>query len=141
MRLIKQSTDSNCLSACLASMLDLPLGVVPQFTLADSKKQLAQAQRWLARIGYTLLEVPVRKNGRGGWKGMAIETPCIVGVQSDNGYGHALLGTVGPLGVKIIFDPAKQPATYKKKEIESILVLVPAITKKTRLEDIRLLRE
>ncbi len=138
MRKVRQRTKSDCLSAAIASLLDLPLGVVPVRGVGDAGKQLAFFQRWLAKIGWTLLEVPMQGK-KNKWLSMTISTPVILGAEGDGGHGHAVVGRVDSKGVHALFDPGSDGLGEYK--LESVLFLVPAIPPGTALENLRLLRE
>ncbi len=138
MRKVKQVTQSDCFAASLASLLDLPLGLVPVRGVGDAEKQLVFYQRWLSRIGWTLLEVPMQGK-RNKWLKMSISTPVIIGVDGEGEYGHAITGRVDAEGVHALHDPGRNDlGDYK---IQSVLFLVPAIPPGTALENLRLLRE
>ncbi len=129
MKLIKQEHADDCLCACLASLLDLPLGVVPNYAKRDGPGQLAATQKWLRRIGWTLLEValPRNKRKRLPLAKMSVPAYCIVGARPRRlGWGHAVIGELGPKGLRILHDPSPHPCDIKPDDVDSVLFLVPA---------------
>lgn len=141
MRKVQQIAADDCLAAALASLLDLPLGVVPVFSKTkDGDGQLRCTQRWLERIGYTLVNIPI-KGRRSPWRVMEVATPCIVVVKSTTSHDHAVLGSISRDGINIIHDPAQPDMVLDKYETVAVMLLVPALPRNKRLDEIRLLRE
>ncbi len=140
MRFTKQIGNDDCLAASIASLLDLPLAVVPVFPRAkDGDAQLRCCQKWLAKLGWTLLEIPIRSK-RNIWREMAIPTPCILGVKSVTGsHDHAVVGRIDKNGIHALHDPDR--AELIQYKLISVMLLVPAIPPGTALENLRLLRE
>lgn len=143
MRRVQQQSHDDCLASCLASLLDLPLSVVPVFKRAkDGDHQLHLSQKWLSGLGYTLLDIPMgRKSKRSKWKRMAVATPAILIVKSTKHFNHAIIGTIDSGGINIIFDPSVNGDTSSDYEIVSVMFLVPGIKPGAALENLRLLRE
>src|SRR5579875_1399637 len=52
----------NCFAACLASILEIPLQVVPEFPTGSDEQFFEAAQKWLATKGLRYRQVPI-KNG------------------------------------------------------------------------------
>lgn len=90
----------NCLSACLASILDLPADSVPNFRLAAD--QFAAAQEWLATRGlYAVRFVADRAR---------LFVPsgkyCVLlGKSPRRDVGHAVVGVTTPCGFDVAHDP------------------------------------
>ncbi len=140
MRFVSQIGSDDCLAASIASLLDLPLAVVPTFPRAKTgEDQLRLTQKWLAKLGWSLLEIPIKKSKRSPWFKMSIPTPVILGVESTGTHSHAIVGKIDSTGIHALHDPdRKELIEYK---ILSVSFLVPAIPPGTALENIRLLRQ
>ncbi len=141
MRKTRQIAHDDCLAAALASLLDLPLGVVPIFTRSkDGAAQLRLTQRWLSKIGFTLIEIRL-KGKTAPWLPMAVATPCIVIVKSQSRqWEHATVGSIDKEGIRVIHDPA-HPEPLEHYETLGVMLLTHAIKPGQALEQIRLLRE
>ncbi len=142
MRLVRQVGNQDCMAACIASLLDLPLGVVPVFERAkNGEDQLRLSQKWLAKVGYSLLEIPLKRGStRSVWRAMAVPTPCILGVATGKAWDHAIVGKIDSVGIHALHDPDRD-APESKYKILSVMFLVPAIPPGIALENLRLLRE
>jgi hypothetical protein len=141
MRKVQQVGDEDCLAASLASLLDLPLGVVPVFRRSkDGHSQMRCTQRWLANLGYTLVEIRLTGK-RAPWRVMSVPVPCIVVVKSTATYDHACVGTVSRAGISITHDPARTDMRLDKYETVAVMFLAPVAKPGTKPEDLKLLRE
>ncbi len=143
MRKVTQVSDNDCLSASIASLLDLPLAVVPVWhgRGRGGDGQRRQAQRWLAKLGWNLIEIPVNPKAKiWPWCSVSIATPCILGVKSTKQYGHAVVGTFKDGGCRVVFDPAPEHLRLDEYIITSVIFLIPAIPPGTALENLRLLK-
>ena len=113
----------NCMSAALASILELPLEGIPNFYDAGpTERDWHNALKaWLTGIGYALIEVPITENGPGAfhWGGYAIASGPTV---RDNGW-HATVWHNG----KIVHDPHPDGSGITKLEtLEFLYPLDPA---------------
>lgn len=113
----------NCMSAALASILELPLESIPNFYDAGpTERDWHNAlKRWLMGIGYALIEVPIGENGHGAfhWGGYAIASGP---TQRENGW-HATVWHDG----KIVHDPHPDGSGLTKLEtLEFLYPLNPA---------------
>jgi hypothetical protein len=88
---IDQSTPDNCVSACIASILEIPLADVPAFMAPRDDRGWERAAKWLAARGYRLVD---RSHGFG--RGYVL----LRGV-SPRGSRHCVVGFDG----KIVHDP------------------------------------
>lgn len=60
----KEGTFGNCFSACLASILEMPIEKVPNFmTLSNGEDVIKGASQWLIQYGFILLHRPILKEG------------------------------------------------------------------------------
>ena len=99
----------NCFAACVASLMDLPLDAVPNFSVADEDWWFKSYIGWVAERGF---------------QGMGARLPeeadrlpptgyyCILGIQSPNFPGalHAVIGERTEGGWKIVHDPLGERA-------------------------------
>lgn len=60
MRPVMQRGADDCMAACIASLLCIPLPLVPAYAPGDGEAQVMSATRWLKRLGYTLINLSVR---------------------------------------------------------------------------------
>ncbi len=132
MKPVKQTTEDNCLPACLASLLGVPIQIIPNHSNKPYLKQVEATQRWLRKLGHSLLYVPINGNWRKRktWRTMAVPAWCIVGILIKNtGNGHVMVGRVDRNGIKVVHDPSYW--TYKPSEytVDSLLFLIPAVAK------------
>lgn len=98
----------NCMSACLASILDIPLREIPNFT-HFKERWYPEMWKWLGERGYELYYIyQIEKidwdNFPGcipGWEKLKILPYYMHNGKSPRGYGHATVGWRG----KMIHDP------------------------------------
>lgn len=115
----------NCLAACIASLLDLPLSAVPQRTTTDtaSEANFTDWERlalWLHARGLMLLEVDGKAWSTNGLLDSEYEAPlCIGGGPSPRGGKHAVVLR----GDELVHDP--HPDGGGLLGIESRSYLVP----------------
>lgn len=106
----------DCFSACLASLLELPLEAVPKFRRDDPapNDMMRAARKWLAEnFGLSIVTIQMAKELRtgedirivGAWPG----TPCIAGGVSPNlpDCFHAVCGEIDEHGMnfRMTHDP------------------------------------
>ena len=99
----------DCFSACLASMLEVPMSIVPKFRKdnPDGDSMMGAARNWLAEH-FNLSLITVQMEDRDSdfmgtdirILGCAKDTPCIAGGTSPNYPDtlHAVVGVVNDLG-------------------------------------------
>jgi hypothetical protein len=101
--------EGNCLSACIASLLELPIEEVPSFL--DEITWKLDLNKWLAPRGWFYLEC--------GWKNfpriMATPIYCIAGGPSprDRSFEHCVVGRIDNFGdpdddatsIEVVWDP------------------------------------
>lgn len=92
----------DCLSACVASVLDLPLDEVPLF--AAMPDWLGAFTRWLDARGLALVYLAF---GKDEWPWLPPrDLPLIVGGQSPRGpWGHAVIGIWRDGAMEVLHDP------------------------------------
>lgn len=130
-----QEHADDCMPACLASILELPLGVVNNYAgrARDVSDQLRRHQRWLRRIGWTLVDIPLRqRRGRGKrgvlvpWGPMSVPCWCVVTAKVNGGrHLHALVGRVRGGRIDFVHDPS--PQRWPNPIPVAVSFLVPAI--------------
>ncbi len=133
MKPVKQITTDTCFPACLATLLDLPIGIVPNYAHKHWPHQIACTQRWLRKMDKSLLYVPVCGDWkkRGTFEHMNVPVPCIVGAKiKRSSDGHVMVGTVDKHGIKVTHDPAHYPYLPSEYSIDCLLFLIQAIPKK-----------
>lgn len=114
--------DGDCFSACLASLLEIPLAQVPKFRrdYPEPQDMMPPAREWLAKsYGFSLISLQMEDRDSD-FMGSDIriigameETPCIAGGKSPNfeNCNHAVVGTVDGLGN---FTMTHDPSPAKK---------------------------
>jgi hypothetical protein len=132
-----QEHANDCLPAALASLLELPLGCVPNYSTRarDLHDQLAKHKRWLRGIGWTLVEVFLKKTKRGRvsapWRDVPVPLWCIVIARVGERKGtdglHALVGKLEGSELDIVHDPS--PRSWFNPDPIAVAFLVPAIRK------------
>lgn len=109
-----------CVRASYATLLDLPLYHVPRFdpgALRPGELQGDRERRWLALLGFLLLEVPpaplsaVPKDLLG--------APHLMSGLSPRGFGHRCVGLMG----QVLWDP--HPSRAGLTSVWSVGFLVP----------------
>lgn len=98
----------DCLSACLATLLELEIGEVPKFRRDHGPEGMMPAARtWLAEnYGFSLLRVCL-KTTRSDRLESAPGQLCIAGGRSPvaGGLYHAVVGRIGDDGFELLHDP------------------------------------
>jgi len=77
--------DGNCMNACLATVLDIPLDAVPYPLNDDTAFLPDKLNVWLATMGLAYIEFP--------WGPMVLapDTYCIATGPADRGFDHAVV--------------------------------------------------
>lgn len=111
-RVVQEIVDAgkgDCFSACLATLLDIPISDVPKFRRDNPgpADMMPPVRDWLAKnFGMSLVTIQM-EDREGDFIGADIrvigampETPVIAGGQSPNfeGVNHAVVGTIDGLG-------------------------------------------
>lgn len=99
----------DCFSACLASLLELPLAEVPKFRRDHGREMMTEARRWLAAtFGLSIITIQLKDLNDDDFTGADIRlvggvpgTPCIAGGASPNIAGalHAVVGEIDADGM------------------------------------------
>lgn len=131
----------DCFSACLASVLELPLSRVPKFARDNpdpNQSFFPEVQTWLAkkyRMGIVAIQMEDRAGDFAGKDIRFIHGPkeqiCIASVDSPNfeGRKHAVVGRVDSLGnFTLLHDPNRdgRPITTFPRVVYLLLPLNPA---------------
>ncbi len=122
-----ETGNGNCWTACIASILELPIEQVPDFI--DNKDFYGSTVKWLAKRGLTLVQIDLQHStcwpffwGNSVW--------TILSGQSPRGdWKHAVVGN----GLKPIHDPHPDNKMLKG-EIEYVYLIV-LMTGKIKDED------
>lgn len=119
--------NGNCWTACIASILELPIEEVPDFI--DEKDFYGSTIKWLGKRGLTLVQINLE--GSPHWPFFWGDTVwTILSGQSPRGdWKHAIVGN----GLKYVHDPHPD-SKMLKGEIEYVYLLVP-ITVNIKEED------
>lgn len=107
----------NCMSACLASIFEVPLGEVPNFFTVggtEPDKWWKTCRDWLRTKGFGVMSLAVDSNILSMYEGI-----FIVSGKSNRGFEHAVVFKDG----KIIHDP--HPSLDGIDEVVSVDMLYP----------------
>lgn len=128
----------DCMSACIASILEIDLGRVPQFTRLINDGYYDRDEcpylgfqdhmgKWLNTEGFGALHF--RKNGRGLWRpfmpGMEGQFVIVGGPSERCADGHSVVGKVSDMfgGVDLIHDPHPD-GTFLSGQPDELIFLV-----------------
>lgn len=115
---IVSNTKGDCWSACLASILELPLEDVPKFVWHFGEHSDRAAELWLSRLGYSYIRLEryiKTEDERYFWHATGFnvwhshDTYCILSGHSPNFKGgfHAVVGQIGHNGdLTVVHDPS-----------------------------------
>ncbi len=83
----------NCFAACVASILELPVGAVPNFCDAEGDWLMA-ANQWFSKYGLAILDVDLPEDGSlRGINALVHGMPVIISGKSPRGdFDHAVVG-------------------------------------------------
>lgn len=120
--------DGNCLQACLASIFELDLGIVPDFALiktdpdAKTPTWWIELGSWLSRRGYVFVEVQLHAD-------RAFFFPpfdffCIMAGFTKEGHRHSVVGRVIDGQFEVEWNPSND-GTAGIESVDSICLLVP----------------
>ncbi len=133
MRPLDQVYALDCLSAAVASILEVPLSEVPLFhdNCEDGRTigQHERLQRWLYKRGLTFIDFPIRTSSaltcRTPWEPLRA-TWCIITIKYGPRKYHAVVGRACRRGIRIVHDPDKSVAPgHKKGKPTSVGFIVP----------------
>jgi hypothetical protein len=109
------SPGGNCLSACIASLLELPIDYVPYFGPPDrvgtGEEWMANIARWLVPRGFYLIVLEYMPDA-------PVPGLHIQGGMSERGLKHAVIAE----GSRIVHDPHPSRAGLTRPEDVQILV-------------------
>lgn len=121
MKPVMQSGPDDCISACLASVLEIPLKEVPRFfeiAGADETEWWRAIKAWLATRGWGVINIDCNA-----FKLRRIDGYLIVAGESARGLGHSTVWHKG----KMIHDPHPEQSGIKEpREIDLLYPLDPA---------------
>jgi hypothetical protein len=96
----------NCFAACVASLLELPLGSVPNFCVLSNYESLGESEWfdaflwWLGELGWSYVELYAS------YKEMANGQLCILTGKSPRGdFKHCVVGRFEDGVIYEVFDP------------------------------------
>ncbi len=104
----------DCFSACVASLLELPLGAVPIFM--EKPNWLLALNTWLKQRGFWAVTFELTE---GGW---SPEGYCILGGKSPRATGDEMHAVVG-FGRKVVHDP--HPSRAGLVDLRDVTLLIP----------------
>ncbi len=131
MKPTKQAKEDDCWSACLASLLEIPLELVPDFYQGrNCDQQIEATQKWLKKLGFTLIDLPLVAGEKPPWTVLKVPAWCILTVKSPRYGYHAVIGRVKDHKVQIAFDPRLELLDKGDETIVSVAFLVPCINDK-----------
>ena len=141
MKRIYQAESDDCMSCCIASILDIPLCLVPNFSKEkNAEQQLKAAQKWLSKLGWTMVGIQVKHRARFfPWARMEIATPAILCVKvKGKNFHHAVVGTIDSSGTHVLHDPYPNADPNFKYVVARAYVLAPAVDGRSVMENLRL---
>lgn len=126
MRPVFQPSDTDCFRACLATLLEIPIELVPRTPKrARARGQLMRYQRWLGKMGYTYIEIPLGKDGKPPWDVLEVPANGILTIEG-RGMVHAVVAHVIDDEITISFDPAPDGAYHESDRWVTIGFIVKA---------------
>lgn len=108
----------NCLSACIASILELPIEEVPNFCEEDREDWWRSCWTWLYSRGYVGIEVSIQP----GVLSPVWHEYCILSGEGPRGCHHAVVGRAkGYQGFEYVHDP--HPDGTFLKEVTEVMFI------------------
>jgi hypothetical protein len=128
----RKTADGDCLTACIASLLEYDYDEVPDFALeTDDWLWWGSVQKWLGLRGFQMLRLQL--NGNVPWFPMAFSPLCICVGPNASGLAHATIGYPEPGGddgkqleVMQIFDPGEAGGVESCTDLIFLVPLDPA---------------
>lgn len=107
-----QKKQDDCFAASLASLLELPLALVPSYAKRDAAYQVASMQAWLRKLGLTYMEINLRARPRPktGSPMLGVLTVEVPGCD----YLHAVVAEYHDGKIKVVHDPARHNRLGKR---------------------------
>lgn len=99
-----QRRSDDCFAACIASLLELPLPLVPAYASRGAAYQVRAMQAWLRPMGLTYLEIHIRERPLSGAPllgVLSVEVP-----QCD--YLHAVVAEYHDGKTRVVHDPSSE---------------------------------
>lgn len=91
--------DGNCFAACLASVFEIPVAVVPNFCAGDNPDWMSDCNAWLRPMGFYLISVALPGDVEEGW---FPEGYHLMSGRSPRGdFNHSVVGFKG----RMVHDP------------------------------------
>lgn len=116
-------TMGNCYPACIATLLELPLEVVPhvyQMYPGQWVRAAEEMRAFLSGLGCTMLMFNWTEDEQGEWTRSAFEGwPVVITVQSPRGpWLHAVVGRIKGTGWELLHDPFPgQPSVHLERVV------------------------
>jgi hypothetical protein len=116
---IVHAGEGDCLSACLASLLEIPLSDVPKFRKENPapNDMMGAARQWLKeKFNLSIVTIQMEKELRTGEDlrliGATEGTPCMAGGKSPNieGVQHCVVGEIDKHGMNFVMTHDPNPS-------------------------------
>ncbi len=131
MRPVYKTREDDCLSACIATLLDIPCEDVPVFRTDSNSEQMKSCQRWLRKRGYSLVEVDLPKRGKRDaskwpWQCQDVPIYVILTISWAGGqFTHAVVGRLHKNRITVVHDPERNAAYPKRRRFSKMAFLLP----------------
>jgi hypothetical protein len=126
---MKQTTSTNCLQACVAFILQLPIDEVPRACDGDPEHwNWCEFQNWLAKLPTPMQAIEVILPGAPVFVATPVSVPCVLTFEAPDEPvtgKHAVVGEfIGVEGFRILHDPHWSDKELTG-ELESVMFFVP----------------
>lgn len=121
MKPIQQSANNDCIRACVASLLELPLESVPNFMDKGPEGYWGAIQEWLYPQGLYLLQIELNEHTR--WNAVQHPALCVIFGELESGTSHAVVGKFEVGEFIPLWDPL--PESNGLINVTSVGVILP----------------
>jgi hypothetical protein len=97
---IRNFENGNCMQACVASLLELPISSIPNFMENGEEKYLENRDKWCESVGLFIIALELKDDAVDYFKN-AYGIALIDSPRSDNGKKHAVIVK----GTRVVHDP------------------------------------
>ncbi len=105
----------DCFRACMATILGIPIDLVPNFCVEEPSGWLEMAQGWVRPYGYCLL--PVQFNPHMAKVLFETKPIGILSGLTERGFLHSVVC----IGLEVVHDPHPEPVPFKADPEDVIL--------------------